>query len=515
MSCLPRSRNSAPDALPEARVFLGEAEVYKPSAPISNENELKYMDVRRQAGWRIFQDMIKEIEIKRNPDLPVSLQTIKSPLWQTWYDSDEFERIFRNLYRFHGKENRVAKKPLCPKFYNNAFKAFHFYESKDMLKPFNRPRYDHYKEILSKFEELDEIRGILGAGKTIFSPSYIRHYLKTYNNVFNCSDDLRNEQYDPDRNYFPKPNYLPTFKSRSVCMDHEFPTGNENIALNEENFTHCGDNGPIFSFPELEESILNKPAPTDDRDWGPAVAIKVTFFKNNEGISSYKTDAETFKNKLSEKFFWPDALDKTMFLNTISNDKIYTIKTNDPVAGQDVFKLSSMHIASKELREWLWVTVWWSDKPDTDFGADRPAALKGTPWANYKMCVVTAYDEQFNPDTKELYFKDSKFQSKFPGLYASLDAAKDMAMPYTWCSNPYIEHGEGNANTNCIGCHQHGGDPQANFDTIHNSPDYPANGKQQLRHDFPTDYTWSSQRSPDFYMSRIKKVIEDRDARDQ
>ncbi|NIS36800.1 MAG: hypothetical protein GWN73_40355, partial [Actinobacteria bacterium] len=27
----------------------------------------------------------------------------------------------------------------------------------------------------------------------------------------------------------------------------------------------------------------------------------------------------------------------------------------------------------------------------------------------------------------------------------------------SWCSNPYIEHGRGNARTNCIGCHQHGG----------------------------------------------------------
>ena len=49
--------------------------------------------------------------------------------------------------------------------------------------------------------------------------------------------------------------------------------------------------------------------------------------------------------------------------------------------------LSALHIVSKELRDWLWITLWWSDTPNEDFGEDRPAEL-GEPWNHVKMYRV-------------------------------------------------------------------------------------------------------------------------------
>ena len=57
----------------------------------------------------------------------------------------------------------------------------------------------------------------------------------------------------------------------------------------------------------------------------------------------------------------------------------------------------------------------------------------------------------------------------------------------SWCSNPYLEEGHGNASSNCIGCHQHGGtDLQA--EAILTYDDF---GRTQLRNNFPSDYSWA------------------------
>ena len=65
------------------------------------------------------------------------------------------------------------------------------------------------------------------------------------------------------------------------------------------------------------------------------------------------------------------------------------------------FRMPAMHLVTKELREWLWITIWWSDKPDEDFGADRPDEITklGGPWRNYKMNVVVSYEEK-DPDPR-------------------------------------------------------------------------------------------------------------------
>ena len=57
----------------------------------------------------------------------------------------------------------------------------------------------------------------------------------------------------------------------------------------------------------------------------------------------------------------------------------------------------------------------------------------------------------------------------------------------TWCSNPYLEEGKGNAATNCIGCHQHGGTALAPELIL---SDEPAHGTTRTRNNFFTDYLW-------------------------
>ena len=58
----------------------------------------------------------------------------------------------------------------------------------------------------------------------------------------------------------------------------------------------------------------------------------------------------------------------------------------------------------------------------------------------------------------------------------------------TWCSNPYIEGGAGNASTNCIGCHQHGGTDTTAEKILEAQPKF---GVTRVRNNFFTDYLWA------------------------
>src|SRR5690606_25712243 len=70
-------------------------------------------------------------------------------------------------------------------------------------------------------------------------------------------------------------------------------------------------------------------------------------------------------------------------------DAIYTVSAATGVT----YALAGMHIRTRELDRYVNITLWYSDDPDTDFGADRPTSL-GAPWSSYKMCVAVDFEEQ-------------------------------------------------------------------------------------------------------------------------
>jgi hypothetical protein len=155
-----------------------------------------------------------------------------------------------------------------------------------------------------------------------------------------------------------------------------------------------------------------------------------------------------------------------------------TVKLSDETG----FSLVGLHLMTKELRHWVWVTVWWSpsDKANDDFGQDRPEEITklGGPWGNYKMCVVTDFEE-----------KDPAPRGGFEGtLGDSLAAVHGKA---TWCSNGFIEKGAHNAQTNCIGCHQHAGDLATLDKVLVDTAKFPEQGRTQVRKGFPMDYSWA------------------------
>jgi len=164
---------------------------------------------------------------------------------------------------------------------------------------------------------------------------------------------------------------------------------------------------------------------------------------------------------------------------------IYTIRLNDGTS----YRLAGMHLMTKELREWLWITIFWSPDPNADLGADRPDAIRALdgPWSHYAMCVVTSYDER-DPDPRGGY--DGSLGDALAAAYGGVGGP-------TWCSNPYIEHGAHNAQTNCIGCHQHAATDTRTETILSDVTRFPANGRTRSRRSFLSDYVWSIGPSPE------------------
>jgi hypothetical protein len=204
-----------------------------------------------------------------------------------------------------------------------------------------------------------------------------------------------------------------------------------------------------------------------------AVAIKTRWMPAGQ-VPTFDTSAASLTAKLKRGAFGDG--DATA---TPDEASAYTMRLTPDRS----MHLMALHIMTKELRDWAWITLWWSPDADSDFGADRPASLTGA-FAHYKMCVVTAYGEK---DASP----GASFAQDHPTLAAALDASAAFG-PSTWCSNPYLETQEHAATTSCIGCHQNGGTGET-VDTILAAPDrFPDSARKKVRASFPTDYAFTT-----------------------
>lgn len=204
-----------------------------------------------------------------------------------------------------------------------------------------------------------------------------------------------------------------------------------------------------------------------------SVVVKAAWIRRNRGfrLPVYDTDADSMRSRFSEDGKPWDIQDRD---RDGTDGNAISIRTQSGAT----FDLTALHIMTKESVDWIWVTLWWSDSPRSDFGEDRPPYLADSAWHNYKMCVVTNFVETAE-DEDELV-------SRFPSLGSAIQATKD-GSGLSWCSNPYLEKGDHNQKSNCIGCHQHAGTnatPEQILLKDHQ-------GRSRERTDFPSDYNWS------------------------
>lgn len=296
-----------------------------------------------------------------------------------------------------------------------------------------RDFFERLAQISESPDDPAKVDGLGGNARVAYSPSYIRQYLTDYATIADCNLEALSFDTPP---------------------------------ASKENFTNC----------------FSREMPSD------AAVIKTSWRRNDPIVPDGLPVVDTSAAALRVADAWSPSKAP---LRKAGSEDAYAVTMSDDAG----YSLVGMHLMTKELRHWVWVTVWWSPNDD-DFGQDRPEEIVklGAPWSHYKMCVVTDFEEK-DPDPRG-------------GFEGSLgDALAAVHGQSTWCSNPFIEKGAHNARTNCIGCHQHAGDVKVHDAIL----DFPEAGRALARQSFPADYSWSfaTPPSPDT-KDRLQDVLQRR-----
>jgi hypothetical protein len=517
----PAGRLSSALDLPD-RAIIGAGDPYPADGSLrGREEELsRSQAARRAVGWRIARDVLAPVALAE--EVPAELGAV--PRFQTWYGREDFQRMFHRLYEQLGPEGRAARAAFGDPAIDDSLGwntgAVHESESWPL---------DRYQAYLDAIDEAEEVGGVGGIGRVGYSPGATRHLLASYAETLPC---VRGQSPPAflDGDAPPERRVLRQEIELGACERRElgpfFVAGGEELRATVDGAGAAGLRllaGPAEAREEVcaveagERCEADGPGPiTIEVAAGPsgtggtvtvdlaeaqpvwaacmagpfpidAAVVKADWRRSDFGaeLAVHDTSADTLARHVADGAVadWAESEAESEGVPTADPgpEDIYTVT----VPGGQRYRLAALHIMTKELDHWLWTTLWWSADPDSDFGADRPTSISELdgPWRNYKMCPVAWFTEE-DPDP------GAAFADSAPSLSAALAAAHPRGGGPSWCSNPYIEEGPGNAATNCIGCHQHGGTGLLS-ETILDDPRFPAHGRAQVRNNFATDYSWA------------------------
>ena len=434
---------------PVERSIIGAARPYVADRTLQGKRDAldASQKMRREVAWKSIAKILKEGRIDE-PNLKVDSKRAKLAAFRTWYQKDDYERMFAKLYEAHGAQARKERRPFTTAEIDAALE----FNANDRGSWSD----DAFEERLKQIDSKAAAQSLGGNARVQYSTGAVRHMMKSWAPLTKCA---RGEVADDPKAEPKSPSLF------STCVDEEFP---KDAAVIKAAWLRADFNGKV-------------PVRATDAD-----SLKARFDgKVDEGGWGKGDPANE------------QAPDET---------SIYSVKMTDGSS----FRMPALHLVTKELREWLWITIWWSPEPNTDFGADRPAEIAklGGPWKNYKMCVVTGYEE-----------KDPDPTGGFPTGKGSLGDAlkatyKGVGAP-TWCSNQYVERGTHNAQTNCIGCHQHAGTQLRSEAVLSDGTLFPDFGRTKIRKNFPADYVFAAVQPPESIANIMQTQVEHFDTVDR
>jgi hypothetical protein len=507
------------------RKIIGYAAPYRPDLGLAaRDAELAgSIAARRAAAWQIVERVLAPVPLA-DPHLADSFGSQPTiPAWQTYYNKDDFTRLFKKLYGDLGPDGRRVRAPFTEQTIADALEwNVHMVEG---LPTWPEERYLQY---LADVDEPTEVDGLGGIDRVGYSTAAMRHFLFGYAKTLACRTGEEPPPYalDPVREgqdvvsvdtveladcelralgpfvvaagsgidvELEGEGDVDLYVRRGAAPDlATYDCKSDGGGADE----HCAvdGEGPIYvsvlglgvgaratATVRYRTADVRDPACLAGELPVDAVVVKADWRRVDfeATLPAYDTSGSRMAVRLRDdgSFDWGPGDGET----DPQEDSIYTVK----LPNGNTFRLAGLHVMTKELTHWVWITLWWSDRPDDDFGADRPASIASLPgpWRNYKMCVATAYVEG-DPDPR----------GGFGGsLGDALAAVNPGPGAPTWCSNPYIELGVGNADTNCIGCHQHGGTELISEDIISDPGRFPHHGRTRVRNNFFTDYSWAVQ----------------------
>jgi hypothetical protein len=499
------------------RKIIGAVAPYEADYSLAARDEELRVSIaaRRQAAWQVIAKVLAPTPLAE-PQLANNFGGQPSiPAWHTWFARDDFDRVFKKVYRDLGPDLRRQRAPLDAATIDAGFEWNT--HALDEIAEWPEQRYLDY---IAAVDTQDEAQGIGGVNRVGYSTGAMRHLLHSYQKQYACRVDTPPDAFAPQpmrqgstvnqveklvvdlcewrllgpfvasdrasvkvtssgdgdadiyvrRGEAPEPD---AYECRSAAA-----TSSESCTVAGGGLIYVAVFGADVSSVEVNVEYLAEdiadPTCLDGEMPRDAVIVKADWYRNfgMNTFPRYDTSAARMRERLQLSQSWGDG-DGLVDPDSLSLYKIVLPNGNE-------FRMPALHIMSKELDHWMWITLWWSNNPNDDFGADRPANVAGLPgpWRNYKMCVTTSYLEG-DPDPRG---------GAAGTLGDSLAAVYNGVGAPTWCSNPYLELGAGNAATNCIGCHQHGGTPLTPQGILDNEPHH---GTTRVRNNFFTDYLWA------------------------
>jgi hypothetical protein len=487
------------------RKLLGAAAPYPADGALRGQTEALAASqrARRAAAWQVAARVLAPVALAE--DVPAVPSTV--PRWQTWYGRDDVLRLFQHLYRALPEDQQAAR----VRFADSELDAAFAWAPRAVEEQASWPE-ERWRAYLAGIDQDAEVGGIGGTGRASYSPGAARHMLRSYPEAVACLDGAPAAFADGPgggtRRLVREPMVLaacarrvlgPYFVDASdhlrAAIEPGVTGGDATVAVRLGapdaapacDAARCEVAGPgpmwieVAAGPDGLSGAVTVDYAEADPAWAAcldgavpldAAVVKADWRRADIGdpLPTYDTSAAGIARHLADGEWGPG--DGTA---DPGPGDIYTVALPN---GQR-HRLAALHVMTKELDHWMWLTLWWSPQPDGDFGEDRPPeiAALGGPWRNYKMCAVTAFAERGRGD--------------LTGTLGAAVAATAVTGDTAWCSNPYLELGHGNAASSCIGCHQHGGTGTPSEDILGDAARFPAGGRAAVRNNFPADYAWA------------------------
>ena len=500
----------------EGRWLLGLASRYPADTNLpARADELRRSQrARRAAAWAAVARTLAPVPLAH----PTGVSEATVPRFQTWYNRDDIARTFQRLYEALGPTGRAARARFTDAALDEAFGWNAGFAT--TLPEWPASRLDAYAASL---DSAASVAGVAGVLRVAASPDTVRHLVQSYPDVLRCIAS----------------GAPPTFV--------DGPAASQQLAREPVTLAHCGARtlGPFFvatggtltarladAAEGTELRVLDGVTAAAGTRCTASAATGCTVAGPGSFLVKVTARGQGARGMLDVRYTPPTAAvagclqgvfpvaAATVALEWRRTDLGMPLPTYDTSAaglsrrlapGADAswgtgdgtaepdgraaytmrlpagssFRLAAMHIRTREVDNWLNITLWWSPTPDDDFGADRPAAVRalGGPWSSYKMCVATEYTE-LDPDPAGGFTRDA------PTLAAALRAVYEGHGAPSWCSNPYIDAGPGLVRSNCVGCHQHAMSGARPLDVQSDPINYPSNARLQVRNNSPSDGFW-------------------------
>lgn len=471
---------------------------------------LSSQTARRAAAWDVIARVVADVPLAE----PTSVEGAHVPRFRTWYDGADFTRAFEHAYAALSPSDRAAHARLSDAMLDDAFDAaVHTQETLGWTDA-------QWTSYVAMIHDGQDVANIGGVGRIAMSPSAARHVARSYPEIMDCVANGAPPAFvDGPGEATQRLAHEPTLLDR--CTQQRFgpywvaSTGRIEAHLTmgdgtsyaslrlidvggtevcvASGTTLCETQGPGAIYVEVTSGGLALDAMLDVTYTAPdvpfascldgvfpldAATVAQEWRRVELGpLPTFDTSAAGLARRMAEgaEGTWGDGDG----MADPGPDAIYTQR----LGAGSTFRLAGMHIRTRELDHWMNITMWWTDRPDEDFGADRPEAIRalGGPWAHYAMCVAI---DDVETDV------DPRGGATSTALGDALAAVRAGTGGPSWCSNPYIDAGPGAVRTNCVGCHQHADSGVLPSDVVLDEMRFPQTGRLFQRNNFPADAFW-------------------------